>query len=707
MKIKFQLTQKLMLMMFAILVISMTGVTVISVLQSEKYLTELAKSDLSHLTSMATNACLVSAERATAAVKADLASTRRVFDEQGGDNVVVQDGVMYAGGIGDGWIVNDNTEFVDWVREKTGAYCTIFMKEGERARRIATSVADKDGKRAVGTYISQDVYDVVFRSGKPYYGRAFVVDRWLVTAYEPIRDQSGAIVGSYFVGVEERTPALRAGMLSQKVGETGYIYTMNSKGILQVHPAKEGADLSGYDFAKEMMAKAPNLAEGEIAWVYYDWINKELGETEPRTKIVAYAYFPEWDWIVAVGSYLDEFTAPVNNVRNAIIWLGLLCLAASLIGAFFMARSIAGPVKEVAGVAELMAQGDLSKTVHVKSQDEIGVLAKSFNAMIQYLQGAAQAAERIAANDLTVEVEPRSDKDTFGHAFKKMLGNLSDMIKQLSSNAQELVSAATEIASSAEEMSRGAHDQSDQVGQVSTAIEEMNSAIAESAKNAGSVTEASKRASENASQGGMIVSETINGMHKIADVVRKSAHSIGQLAEAADQIGEIIDVIDDIADQTNLLALNAAIEAARAGEQGRGFAVVADEVRKLAERTGKATGQITEMIKGIQSQTSDAVTSMESGIKEVDSGRELADQAGASLNEIVTMTQEVMAMIQQIATATEEQSVTAESVLKNIDYISSVTKETAQGAEQSATAAEELSRQADGLNRMVEKFKLK
>jgi len=204
-----------------------------------------------------------------------------------------------------------------------------------------------------------------------------------------------------------------------------------------------------------------------------------------------------------------------------------------------------------------------------------------------------------------------------------------------------------------------------------------------------------------------VVNETIHGMQTIAQVVRESADSIGKLAKSADQIGNIIGVINDVADQTNLLALNAAIEAARAGEHGRGFAVVADEVRKLAERTGKATGEITDMIKGIQNETNEAVQSMESGIQEVDKGRELADQAGNSLNEIVTMTQRVMDMIQQIATASEEQSTAAEQISKNIENISSVTKETATGAEQSAAAAEELNRQAEGLQQMVARFKVK
>ncbi len=155
-----------------------------------------------------------------------------------------------------------------------------------------------------------------------------------------------------------------------------------------------------------------------------------------------------------------------------------------------------------------------------------------------------------------------------------------------------------------------------------------------------------------------------------------------------------------------MLALNAAIEAARAGEQGRGFAVVADEVRKLAERTGKATGEITQMITGIQSETNDAVTSMEVGIKEVQTGTELTDTAGNSLNEIISMSGRLTDMIHQIATATEEQSVAAEEISRSVEQISSVSKETARGAEESSQAANVLSQQAESLKNIVEKFKV-
>ncbi|MBK7142093.1 MAG: MCP four helix bundle domain-containing protein [bacterium] len=371
-----------------------------------------------------------------------------------------------------------------------------------------------------------------------------------------------------------------------------------------------------------------------------------------------------------------------------------------------ISRRISRPITQMVTIAEQIAIGDIDHTIIVSSRDEIGVLATSFNKLIDHMKSLASAAERIAANDLTVTIEPKSDKDVLGRAFKTMAGNLTGMIRQLSDNARELVSAATEISSSSEQMSKGAKDQSDQVSQVGTAVEEMTATILESSKNAGDASETAKGAASSALTGGQIVNDTIQGMQRIAQVVRNSSDSITKLAHSADKIGEIISVIDDIADQTNLLALNAAIEAARAGEQGRGFAVVADEVRKLAERTGKATGEITEMIKGVQTETSEAVLSMKAGLQQVDQGRELADKAGSSLNEIVSMAQRVTDMIAQIATASEEQSSAAEQISKNIEHISTVTKETAAGAEQSAAAAEELNRQAEGLQEMVAKFKV-
>ncbi len=396
----------------------------------------------------------------------------------------------------------------------------------------------------------------------------------------------------------------------------------------------------------------------------------------------------------------------ISSGMTTLVTIGIVTLALSLCLGVLLSAKLIGPMRRLTAAAKAVAIGDIRNTVDIHSRDEIGVLADAFRALIDYMKTMAKAAESIAANDLTVRVEPKSEHDALGKAFVTMLQNLSGMIRQLTDNARELVSAANEISSSSEQMSNGAKVQADQVAQVSTAIEQMSATILESSRNTGEATDTARSASGTATSGGQIVSDTIQGMQKIAQVVRQSAESIGKLAKSADQIGEIIGVIDDIADQTNLLALNAAIEAARAGEQGRGFAVVADEVRKLAERTGKATKEITSMIKGIQTDTEEAVNSMESGIQEVDKGRDLADKAGSSLAEIVSMSQRVMDMIAQIATASQEQSTAAEQISKNVEHIASVTKETSAGAEQSAAAAEQLNRQAEGLQSMVSKFRI-
>ncbi|MDH3892690.1 MAG: methyl-accepting chemotaxis protein [candidate division Zixibacteria bacterium] len=402
----------------------------------------------------------------------------------------------------------------------------------------------------------------------------------------------------------------------------------------------------------------------------------------------------------------EEVMAQLNSQLIKILLLSMLGTVLLIGINYFIARRISRRITLGSEIAETMAAGDVNQTIEIHGNDELGALGASFAKLAAYMKEMSTASERIADGDLTVSVQPKSETDLLGNSFKKMGLNLTIMIRQLTESAGEVVSAATEISASSAQMSQGAKQQTDQIDQVSTAIEEMTATIVESSKNAGEASEGAKSASETADTGGEVVGKTIDGMQRIAGVVRESAESISRLASSVDQIGEIIGVIDDIADQTNLLALNAAIEAARAGEQGRGFAVVADEVRKLAERTGTATGEITGMIKGIQSETDQAVNSMEAGIQEVDKGKELADKAGNSLNEIVSMSQQVMRMINQIADAALEQSTAAEEIAKSVEDVSSIAKETAGGADQSASVAEQLSRQADHLKSMVAKFKV-
>jgi methyl-accepting chemotaxis protein len=255
-------------------------------------------------------------------------------------------------------------------------------------------------------------------------------------------------------------------------------------------------------------------------------------------------------------------------------------------------------------------------------------------------------------------------------------------------------------------MATGAEEVSAQAETVATAGEEMSATSGDIAQNCQMASEGSQQASAAAVSGARVVDDTINVMNSIAERVRSTAKAVESLGSRSDQIGAIVGTIEDIADQTNLLALNAAIEAARAGEQGRGFAVVADEVRALAERTTRATREIGEMIKAIQLETKSAVIAMEEGVSEVAKGSVKAADSGRALEQILQQINDVNAQIHQVATAAEEQTATTSEISNNMQQITEVVAQTSRGAHESASSANRLSALADDLRRIVGQFKV-
>jgi methyl-accepting chemotaxis protein len=291
-------------------------------------------------------------------------------------------------------------------------------------------------------------------------------------------------------------------------------------------------------------------------------------------------------------------------------------------------------------------------------------------------------------------------------ALKKMTENLRTMIIQVSETSTQIAAASNQLHSTSEQIATGAEEVVAQAGNVATAGEEMAATSGDIAQNCQMVADGAQRAALSASNGSEVVENTINVMGLIAAKVQETAVTVESLGTRSDQIGNIIGTIEDIADQTNLLALNAAIEAARAGEQGRGFAVVADEVRALAERTTRATKEIGDMIKTIQKETKGAVAAMEQGVKQVEEGTMEAARSGDALRDILEQVNAVAMQVSQIATAAEEQTATTGEISSNMQQITQVVHQTSQGAQESATAAAQLSGNAEELQRLVTQFKL-
>ena len=405
-----------------------------------------------------------------------------------------------------------------------------------------------------------------------------------------------------------------------------------------------------------------------------------------------------------------------------IVALGL-CVGAAVFTVFRLDNKFIAPVRNLVTFAERFAQGDYRARAAVEAADDFGFIAENLNraaensSRVLFNQEAQENLQKSVTEFLTIVSQiARGDLTLRGRVTNDALGNVVDSVNYMLDNfvkvlervrkgALDVQSSANEILIASEEMSTGAIQQDQEITNTSSAVEQLTVSMKQVSNNAEASAEAARRALDAAEQGNRAVSDTLEGMQRIRASVQATAKKIKSLGDRSLEISEIINVINDITEQTNLLALNAAIEAARAGEAGRGFAVVADEVRKLAEHSRSATKDIAALIKAIQAETNEAVVVMEEGTREVEVGAGLADQAGKALEAISSVVRQSAELVQEISLASKQQVRGTEGVANAMQIISGITRQTTQGARQTASTVGNMVRLSDQLNEALAQFR--
>ena len=571
-------------------------------------------------------------------------------------------------------VLSGNRDFLEhYGKLNSGREAAFLVRQGERFYRTATLLKDANGASRIGEAVPEkESYIPNIAKGESFVGTIQRSGRMYAIAVTPVKDEGGKVVGAITMRLdaESNVALLKEKLLAAKVGQTGYPFVLSEphgdqkEGVYVIHPKLEGKKLS--DAGPAAAAIGEQLFKLKTGMLEYPWTDSD---GRVRDKVVVIREMPELHWIVAVGSWTDEFTGDTLTLRNKVI------LVSVLLG-----------IALVAGIAAFAAW------------------------RLKPVAGLVQATERLGAGDLSVALHgdpaSRNEVDVLSRSLGQAIASIRSLVSRLKDTSGALGGTAQELSGTSAELDQATAAQSEAAASMSASTEQLSSSIDQVAEGARSALELTRAAGSVVSTGQATVGEAIAAMEDSSQAVQQSADQVGDLGRRSQEIEHVLAAIKGIAEQTNLLALNAAIEAARAGEAGRGFAVVADEVRKLAEQSGKSAQEISAILSQVQAGVGSVRETIASAVNQVARSVDASRQLEAALGDVADRSSRVIEAIEDIAGATQEQAGAAQSIARQVEQVAVMAEQTGRSAQTNRERASTLLGASASLAQDTSRFRL-
>ena len=604
--------------------------------------------------------------------------------------------------------IDESTPYIDDVKIKFGGNYAIFQIMNEKGDmiQVATTLTTQDGYRSVGTYIpavTNGVPDPVISTvlqGKVFSGLAYVNHNWYISAFKPITDKKGKIIGMLFTGMPNKiAESLRKVILDMKVGKTGYVYILGGKlahhkgfYIISKNGERDGEniwdskDTDGRYYIREIVNKGIKLKKGETALERYPWRN--IGEAEERWKVAAISYFEPWDWVIGAGTYEDDYYDAKEKVEasmSQMLWVmiisGLVMLVPVIGIAFFLGNKLTKRIILITGISKEIAMGNLASAV----------------ASVKSLAVKDDAVDKVGTEDET------------GHllsSIKTMAESLNSLVGQVQRSGIQVTSSSTELSATAREQEATMLTQVESTREAVKLGEEISTVAMELVETMQQVAAKFQETAGFASKGQTNLTRMEEAMGNMEAASKSISSRLGAINEKAENITNVVTTITKVADQTNLLSLNAAIEAEKAGEYGRGFNVVAREIRRLADQTAVATLDIDQMVQEMHSAVSAGVMEMDKFIADVNLSAEDVGKISSQLTRIIEQVQALSPSFESVNVSMGLQSENARKINSSIANLSEEMQTTTESLRESFSAIEQLNEAARSLQDEVSRFKV-